>query len=162
MTRDEKESTLLKLLPGVRMQACKFARRFRLDHNDCVQEACLAAWKSLELFDASLGFTVWTYMERWVGFALLNLSRRRAKQRERESALPVDVAEHRREWSAMEFGELLEPCRPRDREVMRALYVEGLTQQEIGEREGVTHQMIGLIHRRALTTIRAKRRDLRK
>jgi RNA polymerase sigma factor (sigma-70 family) len=162
MTHDEKERLLIQFLPGIRMEACKVARRFGLDYGDCIQEACLAAWKSLELFDPSLGFGVWTYMERWVAFSLLSLCGKRRRQRDREAVLDHDVSDHRRDWSPQEFEDLISPCHYQDRDVLRAMYVQGLTQEEIGRERGVTHQRIAQYHRRALTKIRAKekRREL--
>lgn len=159
MDRDQKERLLLDLLPNIRPAARLFARRFSLDKFDCEQEACLAAWKAIELFDETRGFKLWTYVARWVDLALLNFSRRKWRIAKRERPERTDLftmEDHHRDWSPLEFNELTEPCRPRDRDIIRELYVAGFTQAEIGERDGVSHQCIGQIHRRALVAIRAR------
>lgn len=165
MTHDEKERLLLDLLPQIRIEAARGARRSGYLADDLYQEACMAAWTALDHFDESRS-RLWTFISACIQWRFLTIWRM-AHNKSRFNPLKpeqasINIPDYRREWHPGEFDELTAPCRPRDREVLRAIYVDGLTQDEIGKQQGVTHQCISQIHRRALTAIRAKdkRREL--
>lgn len=173
MTRDEKERLLLSVLPFIRQQTERFCRRTQMSYEDMLQESLLAAWCALERFDPSLS-SICTFTSLVIGQHLVKQFQRSIQPRRKPEGhylrslnlagddgkeLANAVPDSHREWSLAAFEELTEPCRPRDREIMRAIYVDGLTQEEIGQKQGCSHQCIGQIHRRAMTAIKRRASD---
>lgn len=161
MTHDEKERLLLSLMPNIRAAGRSFARRSGYPADDMVQEACIAVWVGLENYDPLLS-SVRTFADRCIYWRLLTYWRKAHDKRRfpetRPAELPTEVQDYRGSEcrSSLEFEELIQCCRPRDAEVLRLQFAEGLTQDEIGEQQGCSHQAINQCKRRALTTIRAQ------
>lgn len=159
MTRETKERLLLDLLPMIRAAGRSFARRAGYPADDIVQEASIAAWVGLDSYDASLS-QPWTFITRCIHWHLLTYWRRAHNKSRfadtRPASLTTDVTDHREnEFSgSLEFEELLTVCSEVDRDVVLLRYRDGLTQQETGERLGITHQRVQVKEKRALNRIR--------
>jgi len=169
MTHTEKERLFLDLLPQVRMEASKAARRFGGDRQELIQDASLAAWIALDHFDASLGYQLWTFIASCVRYRLMT-SWYTQKRHKRTPAIGLceDEQDQDAEYCEQaEFENLLQGCRPRDAEILRLKYIDGKSNREIGEQQGCSHQAIGECARRGLAVIRerlemeAKARELR-
>jgi RNA polymerase sigma factor (sigma-70 family) len=166
MTHETKERLYLDLLPQMRIEASKAARRFGGNRDDLIQEACLAAWIAIDEFDESRGVKLWTFIERCIYFRLLtvwNTSKRHA--RTPAIGLVFDEADNHRNESeeALAFADLIEgKIRPRDAEVLRLLCVEGYTLEEIGKQQGCSRQAINLCAKRGVERLKEWRRELRK
>jgi RNA polymerase sigma factor (sigma-70 family) len=159
MTRETKERLMLDLLPQVRMEASKAARRFGGNRDDLIQDASLATWIALDHFDASLGFQLWTFISSVVRYRLMN-TWRTTKRHKRTPAIGLCEEESDYRTSEYnpdsEFADLIKCCRPRDAEILKAMFVDGLTQSEIGQQQGCEHQAISTCARRAMATIRER------
>jgi len=66
----------------------------------------------------------------------------------------VTEAEVGKHLIAAELREVLEILPPRERKVLELRFLEGLTQQEVGERLGVSRQRVDQIEKRALRRLR--------
>jgi RNA polymerase sigma factor (sigma-70 family) len=167
MTRETKERLFLDLLPMIRAAGRTFARRAGYPVDDIVQEASIAAWVGLDSYDASKS-QPWTYAAHCIHWHLLTYWRRAHNKSRfadnRPATLTDEPADHRlNEYgSSMEFEELISVCSEVDRDVVLLRYRDGLTQQETGERLGITHQRVQVKEKRALGRMRERRTDLRR
>ena len=162
MTRETKEQTLLDLLPHIRHEAARFARRFGFEAADIEQEACIAAWKSLDTFDPSLGYQVWTYVSSTIRWALLGYwGKSRQKRRfpsKRPEHLAAEPSDHRTNPLDLqrEFAEAIQPCNCVEKEVLALWLRDGYTTAEIGERMHVSHQRVSQRAKCGLEKIRRR------
>lgn len=170
MNHTEKERLFLDLLPQVRMEASKAARRFGGDRQELIQDASLAAWIALDHFDPSMGYQLWTFIASCVRYRLMTswYTQKRHKRTPAIGLCETEVDHRSNEYrEPIEFEQLIQGCRPRDAEILRKQYIEGLSNREIGEQQGCSHQAIGECARRGRGVIRerleveAKARELR-
>lgn len=162
MTHDEKERLLIELLPNIRAEAARFARRTHQAIEDAIQDGLLFAWMSLDSFDPARNVKPWTYVANLVRWKLLDKFRRSLSLRRKPAghypeALNGDtVIDHRanERQQAREFAEWLTPCREREAAVLTAIYVGGRTCSELARDEGISCSAISSVAQRGLKRIR--------
>ncbi len=158
MTHDQKERLLIELLPNIRAEAGKFARRARMDREELIQEGAMEAWRCLDRFDEALGYQVWTFIATCINNRFGNLwakSRRQCRWDGRSTSLQFDVPGREPEPTIVDkFVDLIAYCKPRERDILTRIYRDGVTQQEIGQNTSVTYQCISQVARRGLNRIR--------
>lgn len=160
MTRETKEQTLLSILPFIRGQTARACRKTGMPYEDMLQEACIAAWYSLDTYEPAMGSPL-TYVTKPIYWRIVSLFKQSINPiRKPEGHYPASLGPDdllpgiQPEASTLEFDELLSACRCSDREIMREIYVEGFTQTEAAERHHLSRQRITQMHQRALNTIR--------
>lgn len=160
MTRDEKEQLLISILPFIRRQTARLCLRTGMPYEDSLQEACIAAWYSLDTYEPAKGSPL-TYVTKPIRWRLVMRFKQSINPiRKPEGHYPASLGpddmlpDSRREVSTMEFDELVACCREDDQEIIRAIYLEGFNQRELGERHCLSRQRITQIHQRALNTMR--------
>lgn len=191
MTRDEQERLLIDLLPFIRDEARILSRRVNfLNEDDLAQEGAIAAWLKLDDFDESLGYKTWTFIRPRVVGGMLDYVRRRRSlfakfSRERKMVTPVSlskvltgranrepttlgdvIADYRHSPAdeandAEDMEDLLKHCTPKNRVLLRRLFVTGDTQREIAAEQDKAPSVVSYHVERALTAIRSELRRMR-
>jgi RNA polymerase sigma-70 factor (ECF subfamily) len=123
---------------------------------DAVQRAFVQAWRAADRFDPARELKPWLYaITRRAAVDIYRRERRTQQQLTFDDVVETVVAEPPSMvtvWQAWQVREALEQLRPRERQVLRLAYYDGLTQTEIAERLGVP---LGTVKSR---TARAQRR----
>lgn len=106
---------------------------------DAVQQAFLQAWRSVGSFDASRPLSPWLFqITRRVCIDVVRRSRRRPVTTELTDEVDPSamdgMAEVERAWTRWEVRRAIDQLPPRERDVARLAYVDGLTHVEIAAR----------------------------
>ncbi len=109
---------------------------------DAVQQAFLQAWRSAGGFDTSRPLSPWLFqITRRVCIDAIRRSRRRPVTTELTGEVDLDagdgIAEVERSWTRWEVRRAIDRLPPRERDVARLAYVDGLSHPEIAGRLGV-------------------------
>lgn len=98
---------------------------------DAAQNALLAVWRKLELYDGRTPVVFWAY-----GFAVIELRRAVERRgRRREEPHVAEVVDHGRATPVeSELGALLDQLEELDRRILHHKHTESMTFPEIGER----------------------------
>lgn len=174
MTRDERERLLLDLLPFIRREARILSRRLSFNEDDLYQEGSIAAWLLLEHFDESLGFKAWTFIRPRVVGSMQDYIRRRrsifarcrqyvdvtslATRVPGATQLADTICDYRRSRAtdvseSESFEDLMKHCTPKERVLLRRIYVGGEEKKEIAAEQGRAPSVVGYHVRRALNAI---------
>lgn len=161
MTHEERERLLIELLPNIRAEASKFARRAHQSIEDSIQDAILFAWVSLKTFDESHGVKPWTYVSNLVRWKLADKFRssitpRRKPDGHYPESLNIEVQDRHPNLvdQLRDFREYLGPCREREAAALTAIYVEGKTCTEMAQAEGISTSAMTQVARRGLERLR--------
>lgn len=162
MDREQKERLLVDLLPLIRHVAGKFSRHaVGFEYDDVYQEACIAAYKALDTFDASLGvLSTWVWdaivlhlksrwvkahrAKRWTGEKPKSLSLTGRWHNSDNEMWANGIPDYRSDpfEQQADFNEAIRPCYCHERELLIRHYYEGYTFQEMGEQQHLSTQRV--------------------
>lgn len=181
MTHDDKEQLLLELLPHIKAEAQKLSRRSRVPAEDLSQEGSLFAWRAMDRMDETKGYRAWTYIRYRVVGAMKDYIRSKrhllgsTQYRELPWVRSLSLPSNRVDGHATALGDtvpdthsdplddainldafevILRRCYPKERVLLRRIFISGETRTDIAEEQGVAQSCIAQRARDALSRIR--------
>lgn len=180
MTNDAKEQLLLDLLPHIKAEAAQLSRRSRVPAEDLAQEGSLAAWRAMDRRDESLSYRAWTFLRYRVVGAMKDYIRSKRHllgstqyhKLPRVASLAMSSSVDGRATALGEtvpdthpdpldeaisldgFEMILKRCYPKERVLLRRIFINGTTQTEIAAEQGVALSAISNRFQRAMGRIR--------
>lgn len=180
MTNDAKEQLLLELLPHIKAEAQKLSRRSRVPAEDLSQEGSLFAWRAMDRMDESKGYRAWTFLRYRVVGAMKDYirSKRHLLGSTQYHELPwvrsLSLPSNRVDGHATSLGDtvpdthadlddainldafevILRRCYPKERVLLRRIFITGETRTDIAEEQGVAISAVAQRAQVALGRIR--------
>lgn len=139
----EEQITQLEPIIYYQLHRLNLYKRFQSFRDDFLQEGRLAIWTALNNFDASRGAKLTTYVNVVVRNYLLNYVRS-MKLYENERNIPFDEEQYLVDFDPIEnMDELIQDYgADAHRVLLTDYFIEGLTQQEVANKNGVSQQWV--------------------
>lgn len=148
MPNNNIEEKMLELEPIIYYQLHRLGlfKRFYSYRDDFLQEGRMAIWKALQSYDPDKGAKLTTYVNIVVRNFLLNYVRS-MKLYQNERNIPFDEEQYLVDFDPIEnMAELINDyAADNHKPILIDYFVEGLTQQEVAAKNGVSQQWVSNI-----------------
>lgn len=148
MPNNNIEEQMLELEPIIYYQLHRLGlfKRFYSYRDDFLQEGRMAIWKALQSYDPDKGAKLTTYVNIVVRNFLLNYVRT-MKLYQNERNIPFDEEQYLVDFDPIEnMAELINDyAADNHKSILTDYFVEGLTQQEVAAKNGVSQQWVSNI-----------------
>ena len=148
MTNNITEEQMLELEPIIYYQLHRLGlfKRFYSYRDDFLQEGRMGIWKALTTFDPDKGAKLTTYVNVVVRNFLLNYVRS-MKLYQNERNIPFDEEQYVVDFDPIEnMAELIHDYgADNHKSILSDYFIEGMTQQEVANKNGVSQQWVSNI-----------------
>jgi RNA polymerase sigma factor (sigma-70 family) len=148
MPNNNIEEKMLELEPIIYYQLHRLGlfKRFYSYRDDFLQEGRMAIWKALQSYDPDKGAKLTTYVNIVVRNFLLNYVRS-MKLYQNERNIPFDEEQYLVDFDPIEnMAELINDyATDNHKSILTDYFIEGLTQQEVATKNGVSQQWVSNI-----------------